>query len=82
METSQDNGPFFALLRFFAQLSPLQLERAQEHLRAHLQRNLLHQALADQRAVRPDCPYCHATHVIHWGQAHEQSYGDLWCTEG
>lgn len=67
-----DSGPFFALLRSFAQLSPMQLERAQEHLRDHLQRNLLHQALSDQRTVRPECPHCHAPHVIHWGQAHEQ----------
>ncbi|MDM5125024.1 MULTISPECIES: hypothetical protein [Aeromonas] len=58
-----DNGSFFALLRSFAQLSPMQLERAQEHLRDHLQRNLLHQALAEQQAVRPDCPHCHATRV-------------------
>ncbi len=47
-----DNGPFFALLRSFTQLSPMQLERAQEHLRDHLQRHLLHQALAGPRAGR------------------------------
>ncbi|MBL0582922.1 IS1595 family transposase [Aeromonas sanarellii] len=75
-----DNGSFFALLRSFAQLSPMQLERAQEHLRDHLQRNLLHQALAEQQAVRPDCPHCHATRVIHWGQAHgQQRYRCLAC---
>ncbi|HHQ4890113.1 IS1/IS1595 family N-terminal zinc-binding domain-containing protein [Aeromonas hydrophila] len=28
--------------------------------------------MAEQRAVRPDCPHCHASHVIHWGKAHEQ----------
>lgn len=67
-----DSGPFFALLRSFAELSPMQLERAQEHLHDHLQRNLLHQALAEQQAVRPDCPHCHAAQVIHWGQSHGQ----------
>ena len=67
-----DSGPFFGLRRSFAELSPMQLERAQEHLHDHLQRNLLHQALAEQQAVRPDCPHCHATRVIHWGQSHGQ----------
>lgn len=43
--------PFFALLRSFAELSPMQLERAQEHIHDHQQRNLLHQALAEQQAV-------------------------------
>lgn len=51
-------GPFFALLRSFAELRPIQLERAQENIHDHLQRNLLHQALADQQAVRPDYPDC------------------------
>lgn len=51
-------GPFFALLRSFAELRPIQLERAQENIHDHLQRNLLHQALADQQAVRPDYPHC------------------------
>lgn len=37
-----DNGTFFALLRSFAQLSPMQLVRAQEQLHDHLKRNLLH----------------------------------------
>jgi transposase-like protein len=75
-----DSGPFFALLRSFAQLSPMQLERAQEHIHHHLQRNLLHQALAEQQAVRPDCPHCHATRVVHWGQAHgQQRYRCLAC---
>lgn len=55
-----DRGPVFALLRSFAEPSPLQLERAQEHIGDHLQ--CIHQALAEQRAVRPaDCPHCYAT---------------------
>lgn len=33
-----ESGPFFALLRSFAELSPIQLEHAQEHLHDHLQR--------------------------------------------
>ncbi len=68
-----DNAPFFALLRSFAEFTPLQLERAREHIHNHLQHHLLHQALAEQQAVRPDCPHCHATRVIHWGQAHGSS---------
>jgi transposase-like protein len=61
---------FIELLNTFSQLTAMQLERAQEHLCYHLQRDLLHQALAGQ--PRPDCPHCHATRLIHWGQSHGQ----------
>lgn len=37
-----DNHVFSSLLRSFSQLDPIRLERAQEHLRHHLQRDLLH----------------------------------------
>jgi len=41
-----DSNQFFSLFRSFVHLDPIQLERAQEHLRHHLQCDLLHQALA------------------------------------
>ena len=65
METNN----FFELLRSFTQLTSLQLERAQEHLRHHLQQDLLRQALAEHHSAPPTCPHCHAQHVIHWGQS-------------
>lgn len=59
---------FIKLLNTFSQLTAMQLERAQEHLHYHLQRDLLLQALAGL----PPCSHCHATHLIHWGQSHGQ----------
>ena len=67
-----DRHLFFELLRSFAQLDAIQLERAQEHLRHHLQRNLLHHALAEQSATPLVCPCCHGEHVIHWGLSRGQ----------
>lgn len=72
-----ETNSFFELLRSFTQLTSLQftqltslqLERAQEHLRHHLQQDLLRQALAEHHLAPPTCPYCHAQHVIHWGQS-------------
>ena len=60
---------FFVLLRSFNQLSSLQLERAQEHLRHHMQQDLLRQVLSERHSTLPVCPHCHAKHVIHWGQS-------------
>lgn len=60
-------------LRTFAQLTSLQLERAQEHLHRHLQRDLLHQMLAEQpTSSPPQYPCRHATRIIHWGLSHGQ----------
>lgn len=67
-----DNHVFSSLLRSFYQLDPIQLERAQEHLRQHLQRDLLHQALAEHGATPVVCPCCDSSHVIHWGRSRGQ----------
>lgn len=67
-----DSTQFFSLLRSFVHLDPIQLERAQEHLHHHLQREQLHQALAAQHSTLPACPSCHSSHVIHWGRSRGQ----------
>lgn len=67
-----DNQAFSSMLRSFAQLDPIQLERAQEQLRHHLQRDQLHQALANQSEAVAACPCCNSSHVIHWGRARGQ----------
>ena len=64
-----ETNSFFELLRSFNQLSSLQLERAQEHLRHHMQQDLLRQVLSERHSTLPVCPHCHAKHVIHWGQS-------------
>jgi transposase-like protein len=64
-----ETNSFFELLRSFTQLTPSQLARAQEHLRHHLQQDLLRQALTEHHSAPPTCPHCHAQHVIHWGQS-------------
>ncbi len=51
-----DSHVFSSLLRSFAQLGPIQLERAQEHLRHQLQHDRLHQALAAQVDTSAVCP--------------------------
>ncbi len=67
-----DSHVFSSLLRSFAQLDPIQLERAQEHLRHHLQHDRLHQALAAQVDTSAVCPGCDSHHVIHWGRSRGQ----------
>ena len=57
-----DHHPFFELLHSFAQLDVIQLERDQERLRHHQQRNRLHHVLAEQST--PPC--CHREPVIYW----------------
>ena len=64
-----DTNTFLKLLRSLSQLTAQQLERAQEHIHHHLQRDLLNQTLAEQHGHRPDCPYCQSQRVIHWGQS-------------
>ena len=64
-----DTNRFFELLRSFTQLTSLQLERAQEHLRYHMQQDLLRQVLTERQTTPPACPHCHAETVIHWGQS-------------
>ncbi|MBO0505867.1 IS1 family transposase [Aeromonas veronii] len=64
-----DTNRFFELLRSFTQLTSLQLERAQEHLRYHMQQDLLLQVLTERQTALPVCPHCHAQKVIHWGQS-------------
>ena len=64
-----DTNRFFELLRSFTQLTSLQLERAQEHLRYHMQQDLLLQVLTERQTTLPVCPHCHAERVIHWGQS-------------
>lgn len=67
-----DSQVFSSLLRSFDQLDPIQLERAQEHLHRHLQRDQLHQALANQSEVVAAYPCCDSSHVIHWGRSRGQ----------
>ena len=55
-----DTNRFFELLRSFTQLTSLQLERAQEHLRYHMQQDLLLQVLTERQTALPVCPHCHA----------------------
>ena len=51
--------------------SSTQLERAQQHIRYHLQSDLLRQSLSERRDKEPFvCPHCNSIHVIHWGQSH------------
>ena len=64
-----DTNRFFELLRSFTQLTSLQLERAQEHLRYHMQQDLLLQVLTERQTALPVCPHCYAQKVIHWGQS-------------
>ena len=47
-----DTNRFFELLRSFTQLTSLQLERAQEHLRYHMQQDLLLQVLTERQTGR------------------------------
>lgn len=54
---------FSSMLRSFAQLDPIQLERAQEHLRHHLQCDQLHQSLANQSEAVAACPCCNFSHA-------------------
>ena len=53
-----DTNRFFELLRSFTQLTSFQLERAQEHLRYHMQQDLLLQVLTERQTALPVCPHC------------------------
>lgn len=48
-----ETNSFFELLRSFNQLSSLPLERAQEHLRHHLQQDLLRKVLSERHSTLP-----------------------------
>jgi hypothetical protein len=52
-----DTTRFFELLRSFTQLTSLQLERAQEHLRYHMQQDLLLQVLTERQTAINDRMY-------------------------
>lgn len=66
-----DSSDFLELLRALTHLSSTQLERAQQHIRYHLQSDLLRQSLSERRDKEPFvCPHCNSIHVIHWGQSH------------
>lgn len=60
-----DTNRFFELLRSFTQLTSLQLERAQEHLRYHMQQDLLLQVLTERQTTLPVCP--------HWGRLRKRN---------
>ena len=65
-----DSSDFLELLRALTRLSSTQLERAQQHIRHHLQSDLLRQSLSEHHDDEPiSCPHCHSIHVIHWGQS-------------
>lgn len=61
-----DSSDFLELLRALTHLSSTQLERAQQHIRHHLQADLLRQSFSEHHADEPiSCPHCHSVHVIH-----------------
>ena len=66
-----DSSDFLELLRALTHLSSTQLERAQQHIRYHLQSDLLRQSMSERRDKEPIvCPHCNSIHVILWGQSH------------
>ncbi len=66
-----DSSDFLELLRALTHLTVTQLERAQQHIRYHLQSDLLRQSLSEHQRDEPIfCPHCQSAHVINWGQDH------------
>ena len=53
-----DSSDFLELLRALTHLSSTQLERAQQHIRHHLQADLLRQSFSEHHADEPiSCPH-------------------------
>lgn len=65
-----DSSNFLELLRALTHLTSTQLERAQQHIRHHLQSDLLRQSLSERHENEPVvCPHCNSKQIIHWGQS-------------
>ena len=68
-----DSSDFLELLRALTHLTATQLDRTQQHIRHHLQSDLLRQSLSECRDEEQFvCPHCNGVHIIHWGQSHSR----------